>query len=247
MFIPLIGVTTWRKTDPDGYPQVTLWEAYVRALEQAGACPVLLPPGLSIQALQAILPRLDGVLFSGGGDIAPALYGAPDHPKVAGVDPERDRLELALLERAGGEGLPYFGICRGLQLINVGLGGTLYADILEQRAGAMKHDWDAGHGRDYLAHPVEIQPGSLLAGILGQGRTRVNSLHHQGIERLAPGLRAAACAPDGLIEAVEQPGHPFGLAVQWHPENLTERAGMRALFKAFVEAAARRGERAGRG
>jgi putative glutamine amidotransferase len=247
MSIPLIGVTTWRKTDPDGYPQVTLWETYACALEGAGACPVLLPSSLSSQALQAILPRLDGVLFSGGGDIAPALYGAPDHPKVAGVELERDRLELALLERACEQELPYFGICRGLQLINVGLGGTLYADILEQRVGAMKHDWDAGHRRDYLAHAVEIQPGSRLAGILGQGSTQVNSLHHQGIERLASGLRATACAPDGLIEAVEQPDHPFGLAVQWHPENLTEHAGMQALFKAFVEAAARRGEGAGRG
>jgi putative glutamine amidotransferase len=240
MFIPLIGVATWRTTSPSGYPQVSISEAYVRALDQAGACPLLLPTGLDIESLQAILPRLDGVLFTGGGDIAPAFYNAPDHPKVEGVDLERDRLELDLLERAAGEGLPYFGICRGLQLVNVGLGGTLYADILAQRPGAMNHDWDADHPRDYLSHTIEVQPDSRLAGILGQSSVRVNSLHHQGIDRLAPGLLPAACAPDGLIEAVEQPDHPFGLAVQWHPENLTAHEPMRGLFKAFAAAAARR-------
>jgi putative glutamine amidotransferase len=240
MSTPLIGVTTWRIQSKSGYPQVSVSQAYVRAMAEAGAFPVLLPSGLSGEVLQAILPRLDGLLYTGGGDIAPSLYGSPDHPKVVGVDLDRDRLELYLLERACGEGLPYFGICRGLQLINVGLGGTLYADILEQRPGALEHDWDEGYPREHLAHPVKVEPGSRLAGILGLTSIQVNSLHHQGIDRLAPGLRAAACAPDGLIEAVEQPGHPFGLAVQWHPENLTVYEEMRALFEAFVEAASNR-------
>lgn len=247
MHIPLIGVTTWRKKNSKGYPLVTVSEAYVSALSQAGACPMLLPSGIGSLAFQSILPRLDGILFTGGGDIDPAIYHAPEHPKIAGIDQDRDRLELDLLEWAAGEGLPYLGICRGLQLINVGLGGTLYADILEQLPGALNHDWDSGFPRDYLAHPVEVHPESRLVDILSGTSTKVNSLHHQGIERLAPGLKAVAYAPDGLIEAVEQPAHPFGLAVQWHPENLTEYDEMRALFKAFVEAAAGREGRADRG
>jgi putative glutamine amidotransferase len=241
MTIPLIGVTTWRTTSPSGYPQVSVSEAYVRALVEAGACPVLLPSGLSSETLQAILPCLDGVLFTGGGDINPACYGAPDNPEVNGVDDSRDQLELDLLEWAAGKRLPYFGICRGLQLVNVGLGGTLYADISGQRPGAMNHDWDADYPRHYLAHPVEVRPESLLMKILGQPSVQVNSLHHQGIERLASGLKPVAFAPDGLVEAVEQPGHPFGLAVQWHPENLTAHAEMRALFRTFVEASASHG------
>ena len=135
------------------------------------------------------------------------------------------------------QGVPFLGICPGLQLINVGLGGTLYADIAAQRPGALRHDYYPDYPRDYLAHAVEIRTGSRLAGILGDARVEVNSLHHQGIDRLAPGLTSVASAPDEIVEAVELPEHRFGLAVQWHPEWLGEHAPMRALFQDFVRAA----------
>lgn len=239
MKIPLIGLTTYRANSQSGTPIAAIAEAYVEAIVRAGGCPILIPPGLLEEALAALFSRLDGLIFTGGGDIDPACYDAEDHPKVSEVDPERDRMELYLLGRAVQADRPFLGICRGLQLVNVGLGGTLYADILDQAHGAAKHDYYPGWPRDYLAHPVRVSAGSRLAGILGVREARVNSFHHQAVDQLAPGLASAAHAPDGIVEALELPGHSFGLAVQWHPEWLTAHAPMQALFEAFVGAAAR--------
>jgi putative glutamine amidotransferase len=133
--------------------------------------------------------------------------------------------------------MPVFGICRGLQVINVALGGTLYEDLDDQFPNALKHDYYDDQPRDYLAHTIRVETDSRLARILGSSSTEVNSLHHQGIRRLAPSLRASAFAPDGLIEATELLEYPFGLAVQWHPECLQAYAPMRHLFQAFVDAA----------
>jgi putative glutamine amidotransferase len=218
---------------------VSVTEAYVQAILQAGACPVLIPLGLPIETLDALFSHLDGILFTGGGDIAAAYYTTPDHPRVTEVDPDRDRVEFYLLAKAVQQGAPFLGICRGLQLVNVGLGGTLSADILSERPGALNHAYYPGWPRDHLAHPVELSPGTRLAGILSETLLSVNSLHHQAIDRLALDLTPAAYSPDGLVEAVELPGHPFGLAVQWHPEWLTTHASMRALFRAFVQATER--------
>jgi putative glutamine amidotransferase len=212
-------------------------EAYVQAVAAAGGCPVLVPLGLIPEQLDNLLTRLDGILFTGGGDIDPSFYNTAPHPKVGDVDLDRDSVELYLLERAVDQEIPFLGICRGLQLVNVGLGGTLYADISMQRAGSLRHDYYPDYPRDYLAHRVDLRAGSQLAGILGESPLEVNSLHHQGIDRLAPGLAPIASAPDGIVEAVELPEHPFGLAVQWHPEWLGTHAPMRALFQVFVQAA----------
>jgi putative glutamine amidotransferase len=239
MNLPLIGLTATRLTGRSGQPMHAVPEAYVRALSEAGALPVLIPLGLPESALGALLERLDGVLFTGGGDIVPERYHGTSIEQVNGVDPDRDRVELCLVQDVLKSQTPFFGICRGFQVVNVAMGGTLYEDIGSQLEGALKHDYYPDWARDHLAHEVRLESGSRLAGILEGGRFRVNSLHHQGVRDLAPGLSAVAHSPDGLVEAVEIPGHPFGLSVQWHPECLPDRPEMRRLFRAFVEAAAR--------
>ncbi|UCH60342.1 MAG: gamma-glutamyl-gamma-aminobutyrate hydrolase family protein [Anaerolineales bacterium] len=237
MSAPIVGLTTFRTLSSYGFHMLSLTEAYVQALNKAGASPVLVPLGLNENALTSLVNRLDGLLFTGGGDVHPERYGSAAHPKVSQVDEDRDRVEIQLLQQALSKRLPVMGICRGLQLINVGLGGSLYEDILDQHPGGEKHDYYPGYPRNYLAHLVEVQAGSRIAGVLGNGSVEVNSLHHQGIRRLGSGLKVTAVAPDGVIEAVELEDYPFGLAVQWHPEWLSEHLAMRSLFEAFVEAA----------
>lgn len=236
---PLIGITTYRTTNKLQNQILALGENYVQALSRAGALPVLVPLGLPDDQLAEVLARLDGILFSGGGDIDPAAFGMDSVPEVNSVDPDRDRVEFKLVKTALSEGLPFMGICRGLQVINVALGGTLYTHIIDQHPRALKHDYYSDWPRDHLPHDVRVEPDSCLATILGTTISEVNSLHHQGVRDLAPGLQATAYARDELIEAFEIPEHPFGLAVQWHPEWLTAYAPMRALFQALVEAAAR--------
>jgi putative glutamine amidotransferase len=214
-------------------------EAYTRAVARAGALPVIIPLGLADETLQALLSRLDGVLFSGGGDVETGRYGGLDHPRVGGVDLDRDRVEVLLAEQVAGRGVPFLGICRGIQVINVALGGKLYSHIADQHAGALKHDYYPDFPRDHPAHEVSITPGSRLAEILGVTQVTTNSLHHQGVQQPAPGMRVLAYAPDGIVEAVEYQGHPFGLAVQWHPEGMPDSAPMQALFLAFAQAASR--------
>ena len=236
MPVPLIGVTTWRGTSKSGSPQFFLSQTYTSSLVEAGACPVMIPLDLPEAVLEALLSRLDGLLFSGGGDVHPSRYNSQMHPLVGDVDEDRDRIEIYLVKRALESGLPFLGICRGLQVINVAMGGTLYEDILDQHPHALKHAYYPDWPRDYLAHGVQVESASRLASILDGADFQVNSLHHQGIRQLAPSLQATAHAPDGLIEACELPGHPFGLAVQWHPECLQAHLPMRRLFQAFVGA-----------
>ena len=150
------------------------------------------------------------------------------------LDADRDRLEMHLVHSVIQSGKPFFGICRGLQVINVALGGSLYEDLPEQFPGDVRHD-NHDLPRDHLAHLVNVEKDSRLAQILANNHSQVNSLHHQGIRRLAEMLYPTAYAPDELIEAFELPSHPFGLAVQWHPEELQEHESMRCLFQAFVQ------------
>lgn len=236
MSYPIIGITTMRRVNQSGMRLASLAEAYVDALYKAGACPVLIPNTIQESALDELISRLDGVVFSGGGDIDPQYYRAEEHPKVGEVDQQRDRVELSLLERVIDGKKPFLGICRGIQLINIGLGGSLYADIADQVPGASKHDYYPDWARDHLAHTVQVQKESKLAEILGEGEVQVNSLHHQAVDRLGEDLIPTAYSPDGLVEAFELPGHPFGVAVQWHPEWLTAHEPMRALFASFIEA-----------
>lgn len=234
---PLIGITTSRISSRYGYPTISLPEAYTQAVQRAGGVPILIPLSLDPAALQTILFTLDGVLFSGGGDIHPHRYGAPVHPLVDSVDEDRDEVELTLVSLVLERKLPFLGICRGLQLINVALGGSLYEDLGTQYPGSLEHDCFLTYGRDYLAHPVRVESGSQLSEILQSDNVQVNSLHHQGVRVLAPGLRCTAQAPDGVIEAFELPDYLFGLAVQWHPEWLPGNMAMRGLFEAFIETA----------
>jgi len=211
--------------------------AYVEALNQAGGVPILVPSGLPTESWHSLYERLDGILFSGGGDILTERFGGQPHPSVHGVDKERDAFEISLLEMTVQSGKPFLGICRGFQLVNVGLGGTLYTDIKDQMPNAIRHKYSSRTHRAYLAHEMRIEEGSRLADILGETKFPVNSMHHQGAKDIPPALRPAAYAPDGLVEAVELPDYPFGIAVQWHPECIPDQPTSPRLFRAFVEAA----------
>jgi putative glutamine amidotransferase len=213
-------------------------DAYVRAIAQSGGLPVLVPSDLSGSSSEDMYRRLDGVVFTGGGDIEPSRYGGMNHRAIEGIDRARDTLELELLGKVVGDGKPFLGICRGCQLVNVGLGGTLYEHIADGLPGALEHD-QPGDRKTSGLHQVQLQDGSLIAHVSRATAVDVNSHHHQGLKELGRRLRAVGRTSDGLIEAVELPDHPFALAVQWHPEWLTSRAHARALFSGFIEACAR--------
>jgi putative glutamine amidotransferase len=234
---PLIGLTLHPVTDPDRAELDLLLDNIIRCVERVGGLPVLIPLGLDEGTLLGLYARLDGVLFSGGGDIDPARYGAEWHPRIGGVDAERDRLELALARWVVADEKPFFGICRGSQILNVALGGTLYRDIGEH-PGAQRHTFPYPEFPHALRpHEIKVEEDSLLADVLGEPMIAVNSLHHQANQDIAPGLRVVARAPDGIVEALEIPDHPFGLTVQWHPECLPDAPEMQRLFEAFVAAA----------
>jgi putative glutamine amidotransferase len=213
---------------------VQILRAYVSAIVEAGGAPILIPPDLPEDGWRTLLDRLDGILFSGGADIGLEHFDGEPHPSME-VEAVRDYIELPLLRAAVNGDKPFLGICRGLQVMNVALGGTLYTHILDQLPNALQHDWH-DQQRETLAHPVRVEEGTRLAEILGAPLVQVNSLHHQGIKDLAPNLKATAFAPDGLIEGIELPDHKFALAVQWHPEWMTKHEEMRRLFRAFVVA-----------
>lgn len=237
---PIIGLTAYRKASAQTPPAplMALPLSYIDAVIEAGGIPLLIPMGLDEAALAEVVARLDGLLLPGGGDIAGEHYGSQHADFIFDVDPDRDRVELFLAREAVARRMPLLAICRGHQLLNVALGGTLYEDVLQWMPGAIKHDFFGLFPRNHQAHDVIIEPGSQLSATLGHNSVCVNSLHHQGIRDLAPGLMAAAHAPDGLIEAVEVEDHPFALGVQWHPENLyLDNPGMLALFRGLVEAA----------
>ncbi len=235
MTCPLIGITARHAPTAQGLPAVQILRAYVAAIVEAGGAPILIPPDLPENGWRSLLDRLDGILFSGGADIGLEHFDGEPHPTVE-VESVRDSIELPLLRAAVDIDKPFLGICRGLQVMNVALGGTLYTHILDQLPNALQHDWQ-DKPRPTLAHPVRVEEGTRLADILGAPMLQVNSLHHQGIKDLAPSLKATALSPDGLIEGIELPDHKFALAVQWHPEWMTSHEEMRRLFGKFVEAA----------
>jgi putative glutamine amidotransferase len=236
---PLIGITTYHRQPKGEAVLNSLSTAYTQAVIRAGGVPLLLPVDLAEVGLEALSVRLDGLLLSGGGDVLPERYGGQPHSKVGSVDIRRDDLEITLVQMAARQGWPFLGICRGIQVLNVALGGTLYEDIEDQRENSLQHDYDiyAHLPRDHRAHGVNLAPDARLAQITDSQQFMVNSLHHQGLRDLAPDLRAVGWSPDGLVEAVELPGHPFGLGVQWHPECIPDSAESQALFAAFIKAA----------
>ncbi len=216
-------------------------QTYVQALAKAGAAPLLVPPIADRSLLRSLYERLDGLLLAGGRDIDPTYYGETLHEKCIPDLAARDEMELVLTRWAVDEGKPLLGICRGIQVLNVALGGSLYQDIDAQVPGAERHAWHDGYPRDHLPHQVTVAAGTHLASIVGTAHLPVNSLHHQAIKDVALGLAAVARASDGIIEAAEVEGHPFALAVQWHPEELIENdVRARQLFAALIEACQRR-------
>ena len=234
---------------PGGTRRTFLNEPYVQAVQDAGGLALVVTPAHAGPSLPALYELFDGLLLTGGEDVAPERYGeGVVHPTVLTV-PDRDRLEFTLLEWALRDRLPVLAICRGIQVLNVALGGTLYQDLPSDRPEhALGHDQmkvePGGRPRTEPHHAVEVREGSGLADVLGETRLDVNSLHHQGIRVLAPALLDTAHAPDGLIEGIEarDPARAgFLLGVQWHPEELA-RAGdppSRRLFERFVAAAAK--------
>jgi len=233
---PLIGITTSTQTEPDRPPRFRLNQAYARAVELAGGAPVLIPSLGPTEALYAIFDALDGLLLPGGADMQPSTYGAEPHPMLESVDPALDETELALARWALAEEKPVLGICRGQQCINVAAGGTLFQDIPSEVPGALAHRVEP---RDTIAHPIEVEPDSRLADLLGATQVRVNSLHHQAVRDVAPGFIVVARAPDGVIEGIERPDHRFAVAVQFHPEELVPgHAASERLLQRFIAEAA---------
>jgi putative glutamine amidotransferase len=230
---PLIGITTTRLLNPSSHPAFGVNVAYTEAISIAGGLPVLIPLNLSNDELDGLLYRLDGILFTGGYDIDPHKYGGHSHPSVERIDKSRDEVEMHLIQSLIKSDKSFLGICRGLQVINVAMGGSLYEHIPDQAPGDIIHD-NHHLPRNFLAHKVTIKTKNHLSEIIASSEVLVNSLHHQGVRNLANALLPAAYAPDGLIEAFELPGHPFGLAVQWHPEELLEHEVMLRLFQAFI-------------
>lgn len=235
---PRIGITSWHHRDDEERWEAVL-DAYTRAVLEAGGLPVILPiahaePALVEEYLQAI----DGLIMTGGGDVHPAFYGQILLERCGEIDEERDRFEVELIHAARGRDLPFLGICRGLQILNVALGGSLYQDLSYRQGTDPAHD-SPRERRAEPAHPVAIAAGSHLAEIIGIRELPVTSTHHQIIRDLAPDLEASAVAPDGVIEGVEGPGR-FLLAVQWHPERMIARHPEQlALFRAFIQHAER--------
>ena len=227
--MPIIGITNCRKLE-DYRQSVLHVGGEVRILDQT-------------TAIADALDSIDGLLMTGGDDVAPARYGETPHQTVVPDDPQRDEFELALVAEARKRRMPIFAICRGVQVLNVACGGTLVQDIPSQISGALPHKLTVPPHESYsLAHEVWIDKGTLLAKLISErlGDTEtceVNSRHHQAVKDIAPGFQACATAPDGVIEAIEDPAARFCLGVQWHPENFWRTGEFRPLFEGFVEAA----------
>lgn len=235
MDLPRIGVTLPAPRQRETARQRRARLAYFRALEQAGARPVPLRPEADPACLAKAARSLDGLLLTGGGDVHPRFYGAEPGDLLREVDEVRDAAELALVRWAAEAGRPLLAICRGLQVVNVALGGTLYQDLPSERPSEVRHDdTEVAPGR--LAHDLRLAPQGPLAAWF-PGPPRVNSYHHQAVRDLAEGLRPLAWAPDAVLEALDLPDHPFLLGVQWHPERLPDRPETQALFRALVQAA----------
>lgn len=223
----------------DGAERTGLNAAYVRAVTAAGGVPIVLSPLMGHSLAARALDGVDGLVLTGGEDVDPAWYETAPHPRLNPPSRERDLFELALFAAARQRELPVLGICRGIQLVNVALGGTLYQDLPSERRGTVDHDPQGA--RTDRSHDVRLEPGSLAAGALGSAAVRVNSFHHQAVRDLAPKLVASGWSEDGLIEAVEgAEGQPWLLAVQWHPEEMHADVGGPdlGLFRALVARAA---------
>ncbi len=234
---PVIGMScsTLVLTGMRGVPRHALSEMYVACVNDAGGLPFMLP-NVAPDYAAAYLSRIDGLLMSGGLDVDPMFYDQEPRREMGKMDRVRDIFELALMRGAIEAGIPILAICRGIQVLNVACGGTLIQDIPSQVEGAIKHEQDALR-QDAVGHAVDIEAGSKLAEIVGNTRVRVNSFHHQAVDRVAEGFVVTARTADGVIEGIEDPKHPYCVGVQWHPERLPAETSTQNLFSSFVEAA----------
>lgn len=228
---PLIGITTTGQSLTGSF---YLPASYVNAVRSAGGLPMLLPPGEPEEGA-AILERLDGLIFSGGGDIDPGIYNGLLHPTIYNVDPERDRFEQALSHLTLGTDIPVLGICRGLEVLVVATGGSLVSHLPDEYGEMVLHRAEQALP---IQHPVQIALGSRLATVIGATEATVVSWHHQATSTVVPPeWRVAAWAPDGVIEALEHLRHPWAIALQWHPELSINDPLQQRIFRAFIKAA----------
>ncbi|OFW20100.1 MAG: hypothetical protein A3H97_24065 [Acidobacteria bacterium RIFCSPLOWO2_02_FULL_65_29] len=245
----LIGITACRKLE-DYRQSVLHVGGDVRVLDpaaRAAAVDVVHVDAdvVNVDDVDDILRGVGGLLLTGGEDLAPARYGAEPHPTIVDVNPARDEFELGLVAEARRRGLPIFAICRGIQVLNVACGGTLVRDIPSEVTGALEHRLRVPPHESYsLAHEVWLDKDTLLSRLMRERLSdsdscEVNSRHHQAVQKLARGFMASATAPDGVIEAIEDPASPFCLGIQWHPENFWRTGEFRPLFEGFLEAAGR--------
>jgi gamma-glutamyl-gamma-aminobutyrate hydrolase PuuD len=227
--MPMIGITSCRKL-----------EDYKQSILHVGGEVRIVDASM---AIDEALTGIDGLLLTGGDDVAPARYGEAPHPTVVEAEPGRDEFEIALVKAARNRHLPIFAICRGVQVLNVAFGGTLVQDIPSQVSGALAHTLKIPPNEPYtLAHEVWLEKGSLLSNLMGERLSdvdacEVNSRHHQAVKTVASGFKVSATAPDGVIEAIEDPAMEFCLGVQWHPENFWRTGEFRPLFEGFIAAA----------
>jgi putative glutamine amidotransferase len=233
---PLIGVST--SITVNAHPErAYVNSAYLHAVQQAGGVPVALPPQLSAASLQQLGAELDGLLLTGGGDMDPAAFAEAPHSTLYDVAPARDTLETGALHLMLSRGRPVLAVCRGVQVLNVALGGSLHQDVATDPGTQLSHSQK--ESRDQPTHKVKVAPGSRLAETLGAEELEVNSMHHQAIKRLGRGLTAVAWAPDQIVEGAELDDRTrFVLGVQWHPEELVGHSEpARRLFASLVAAA----------
>lgn len=235
----VVGITCGtQESSEGGGPRQVLNNAYVRAVERAGGLAVILPTTHEPDVIAGYVGILDGLLLSGGVDIDPACYGQSPHSQLGDVDGDRDATELRLIRAALAQDMPIFAICRGIQSLNVAMGGTLYQDLPSECPSDIHHyQTKRGHRRDEMTHLVTFAPESRIRQIAGDETMATNSMHHQALLQVAEGLVVTGKAADGVIESVEAPAHRYVLGVQFHPEEtVVHDEKSRRLFEAFLRA-----------
>lgn len=236
---PLIGIPTRTIDDGDQYHSYGIRFTFPRAIERAGGAPVLIPLRLGEETLRDVFARLDGLMLAGGVDVHPNEFGEEVEDYCGEIDVDRDAVELNMTRWALENQTPVFGICRGIQSLNIAAGGSLYQDIPAQLDGKLPHQHIKGDPYNLRVHAIQIDQNSKLAHALGSAPVEVNSLHHQSIKQVAPGFRVVATAPDGIVEGIEATNGNFAVGVQFHPEWLIDDdARMIRLFQEFVHASA---------
>lgn len=228
---PIIGLTMGHNRD-----ESVVNDGYTKAVLAWGGIPLMLPLQIKEEEMERLITLCDGFVFTGGGDIDPKYFGEEIKEYNGEISPIRDEMEIPFMKLLAGRQKPVLGICRGAQVMNVALGGSIYQDLRAEQKQLVALDHKPKAPYDYPVHQVAITPGSLLHKTLGEKSIRVNSIHHQGFNQLGQGLSAGATAPCGLVEAIEGKNHPFFMGLQWHPEKMPEASATKSIFYAFIAA-----------